>query len=104
MFHQVNVDPMDLTALRFLWWTDDNLNIAVKAYQLTVRTFGPTSSPSVAVYALRCTARDIAQTFRFMLLLLLNETFMWTTCSEMEVGSGFSGRVRVGSGSGRVRA
>ena len=58
MFHQVNVDPMDQTALRFLWWTDGNLDLAVKAYQLTVHSFGLTSSPSVAGYALRRTARE----------------------------------------------
>ena len=42
MFHRVNVDPMDQTALGFLWWTDGNLDLAVKAYQLTVHSFGLT--------------------------------------------------------------
>ena len=56
MFHQVRVDPIDQTALRFLWWTDGDPNMPVKVYQLTVHTFGLTSSPSIAGFALRRTA------------------------------------------------
>ena len=56
MFHQVRVDPIDQTALSFLWWTDGDPNMPVKVYQLTVHTFGLTSSPSIAGFALRRTA------------------------------------------------
>ena len=58
MFHQVRVDPMDQTALRFLWWTDGDPNMPVKVYQLTVHTFGLTSSSSIAGFALRRTATE----------------------------------------------
>ena len=58
MFHQINVDPIDQTTLRFLWWEDGDPTRAVKVYQLTVHTFGLTSSPSVAGYALRRTATE----------------------------------------------
>ena len=56
IFHQVRVDPIDQTALRFLWWTDGDPNMPVKVYQLTVHTFGLTSSPSITGFALRRTA------------------------------------------------
>ena len=58
MFHQVNVDPIDQTALRFLWWGDGDPSKSTKIYQLTVHTFGLTSSPSVSGYALRRTAQE----------------------------------------------
>ena len=58
MFHQVRVEPVDQSALRFLWWEDGNLNRQVKTYQLTVHTFGLTSSPSVTGFALRRTAEE----------------------------------------------
>ena len=58
MFHQVRVDPIDQTALRFLWWTDGYPNMPVRVYQLMVHTFELTSSPSVAGFALRPTATE----------------------------------------------
>ena len=58
MFMQVKVDPLDQSALRFLWWTDDDPTKDPKEYQLTVHCFGLTSSPSVAGFALRRTAED----------------------------------------------
>ena len=58
MFHQVKVDPVDQTALRFLWWEDGDPNKAIKIFKLTVHTFGLTSSPSVAGFALRRTAEE----------------------------------------------
>ena len=58
MFHQVKVDPADQSALRFLWWKDGDLSQPVTEYQLTVHTFGLTSSPSIAGFALRRTATD----------------------------------------------
>ena len=56
MFHQVRVHTKDQPALRFLWWEDGDPGKPIKTYQLTVHTFGLTSSPSVAGYALRQTA------------------------------------------------
>ena len=56
MFHQVQVHRDDQPALRFLWWKDGDLEQPIKIYQLTVHTFGLTSSPSIAGYTLRRTA------------------------------------------------
>ena len=56
MFHQVSVHEADQSALRFLWWRDGDPDQPVEIYQLTVHTFGLTSSPSIAGYALRRTA------------------------------------------------
>ena len=58
MFHQVRVDHIDQTAFSFLWLTDGDPNMPVKVYQLTVHTFGLTSSPSVTGFALRPTAPE----------------------------------------------
>ena len=58
MFHQVRVEPVDQSALRFFWWEDGNPNSQVKTYQLTAHTFGLTSSPSITGFALRRTAEE----------------------------------------------
>ena len=56
MFHMVKVHTDDQPALRFLWWRGGNPGEPVQSYQMTVHTFGLTSSPSIAGYALRQTA------------------------------------------------
>ena len=58
MFHSVKVDPRDQSALRFLWWEDDDISKPPKVYQFTVHCFGLTSSPSVAGFTLRRTADE----------------------------------------------
>ena len=58
MFHQVNVNPNDCDALRFLWWPNNDLNSEPEEYQMMVHLFGATSSPSCANFALRRTAED----------------------------------------------
>ena len=58
MFYSVKLDFRDQSALRFLWWKDDDISKSPKVYQLTVRCFGLTSSPSVAEFALRHTADE----------------------------------------------
>ena len=58
MFHMVKVDPKDQSALRFLWWRDGDPDKSIESYHLTVHTFGLTSSPSIAGYALRRTAHQ----------------------------------------------
>ena len=58
MFHMVKVDPKDQSALRFLWWRDGDPDKSIESYYLTVHTFGLTSSPSIAGYALRRTAHQ----------------------------------------------
>lgn len=58
MFHQVFVAPEDRGALCYLWWPDGDITKDPKTYQMLVHIFGATSSPSVAGYALRKTAKD----------------------------------------------
>ncbi|XP_074641169.1 uncharacterized protein LOC141898922 [Tubulanus polymorphus] len=58
MFHQVRVTPSMRDALRFLWWTDRNLNEAATEYRMRVHLFGTTSSPTCSNFALRKTAID----------------------------------------------
>lgn len=63
MFHQVKVIEEDRDALRFLWWPNGNLNQDPKWYQMKVHLFGATSSPTCAVFALRCRATDNSDKF-----------------------------------------
>ena len=63
MFHQVMVDPKDVDAFRFLWWSDDDLSKQPVEYRMKVHLFGSTSSPSCASFCLRKTAQDNAGNF-----------------------------------------
>ena len=63
MFHQVHVTPEDRGALCYLWWPNGDLSREPKTYQMLVHIFGAKSSPSVAGYALRKTAKDNEQDF-----------------------------------------
>ena len=58
MFHQVHVISEHRGALCYLWWPDGDISKAAKTYQMLVHIFGAKSSPSVAGYALRRTAKD----------------------------------------------
>ena len=63
MFHQVYVAPEDSGALCYLWWPNGDLSMEPKTYQMLVHIFGAKSSPSVAGYALRKTAKDNERDF-----------------------------------------
>lgn len=63
MFHQVYVAPEDSGALCYLWWQNGDLSKEPKTYQMLVHIFGAKSSPSVAGYAVRKTAKDNEQDF-----------------------------------------
>ena len=63
MFHQVFVAPEDGGALCYLWWPNGDLSKGPKTYQMLVHIFGAKSSPSVAGYALRKTAKDNEKDF-----------------------------------------
>jgi hypothetical protein len=63
MFHQVKVRDIDRDALRFLWWSDGNMDCPPTEYCMTVHLFGATSSPSCAAYSLQCMASDNAANF-----------------------------------------
>ena len=58
MFNQVKTTPKDRDALRLLWWPDGNLDQPPAHFRLTVQAFGLRSSPSIASYVVRRTARD----------------------------------------------
>ena len=75
MFHRVKVHPEDQPALRFLWWRDGHPDKPVKTYQLAVHTFGLTSSPSVAGYALRRTADENLTNASELTLAAIKEHF-----------------------------
>lgn len=67
MFYQVKVPEDQHDCLRFLWWRNGNLKQEVDEYCMSVHIFGAASSPSVANYALRNTAKltentDVADT------------------------------------------
>ena len=63
MFHQVHVTPENRGALCYLWWPNGDISREPKTYQMLVHIFGAKSSPSVAGYALRKTAKDNEQDF-----------------------------------------
>ena len=63
IIHQVHVTPEDRGALCYLWWPNGDLSREPKTYQMLVHIFGAKSSPSVAGYALRKTAKDNEQDF-----------------------------------------
>ena len=54
MFMQIKVAPSDRAFLRFLW----NHNGKIEEYEYTRHIIGATSSPCIASYALRRSARD----------------------------------------------
>ena len=58
MFYQVRVPKADADLMRFLWWPEGDLSQPLHEYRMVVHTFGATSSPSCANYALRKTAKD----------------------------------------------
>ena len=58
MFHQVLVTPEHRDALRFLWWTNEQMSGAPEIYRMKVHLFGGVWSPSCAAYALQRTFQD----------------------------------------------
>ena len=67
MFHQINVDPRDQNALRFLWWNKEDLYKESKVYKMVVHPFGATSSPSCANFCLKQTAREFGHLYPSMI-------------------------------------
>lgn len=63
MFHQVQVAPRDRDALRFLWWTNGDMESEPAVYRMTVHLFGAKSSPSCAAFCLREVANEFGKFF-----------------------------------------
>ena len=57
MFNQVIVDPKDRDVLRFLWWPDGDLSKDLAEYRMTKQVFGAKSSPSIADFCVKKTAK-----------------------------------------------
>ncbi|XP_043200214.1 uncharacterized protein LOC122369489 [Amphibalanus amphitrite] len=57
MFNQVRVNPEHRDLLRFLWWSDGDLDEQPREYRMCTHLFGATSSPAVALFALKKTAQ-----------------------------------------------
>ena len=62
IYHQVQVNPDDADALRFLW-LDVNSDEKPDTYQMLVHIFGGKDSPSCANYAVRRTTSDHGSKF-----------------------------------------
>ncbi|XP_066928973.1 uncharacterized protein [Clytia hemisphaerica] len=58
MFYQVQVPENQRRYLQFLWWEDGDSRNVVQEYEMCVHTFGSTSSPSCANFALRKAASE----------------------------------------------
>ena len=63
MFHQVYVSPDHRNLLRFLWWSDGNIDSKPTEFRMTVHLFGATLSPGCANFALKRTADDLKELF-----------------------------------------
>lgn len=58
MFHQFKVQENHRDFLRFLWWSNGNLQVPPSEYRMTVHLFGAKSSPGCANYGLKRIAND----------------------------------------------
>ena len=56
MFHQVKVTNEHKDLLRFLWFSNNDVNGPILQYRMTVHVFGARSSPSVVNFALKSAA------------------------------------------------
>ena len=74
MYHQVQVNPDDADALRFLW-LDVNSDEEPDTYQMLVHIFGGKDSPSCANYAVRRTASAHGSKFDEAVVECVNRSF-----------------------------
>ena len=74
MYSQVLVPESDQPALRFLWRAGRAKPPSVYQYQRHI--FGATSSPTSAIYALQCTARDQEKVYPEAAKIVMSDFFM----------------------------
>lgn len=75
MFYQVQVIEEDTDALRFLWWTSDDLDSPPEEFKMCVHIFGAKSSPCCANKALRQTAQDNDDVYDQEVIQTVNRNF-----------------------------
>ena len=63
MVHQLFIASEDRGAFCYLWWPNGDISREPKTFQMLVHVFGTKSSPSVAGYALRTSAKDNERDF-----------------------------------------
>ena len=63
MFHQVYVSPDHRNLLRFLWWSNRNIDSKPTEFRMTVHLFGAMSSPGCVNFALKRTTDDFKELF-----------------------------------------
>ena len=80
MFYQIRVDPSHRDALRFLRWSQGNLNDEPSIYRMTVHLFGAKSSPSCASFCLRQTAKEFGKYFDPQIFEILFKNFYVDDC------------------------
>ena len=80
MFNQIRVNPSDRDALRFLWWSQGNLNDEPSIYRMTVHLFGAKSYPSCASFCLRQTAKEFGKYYDPQISEIVFENFYVHDC------------------------
>lgn len=88
MFHQVRVPEEDRDFLRFLWWSDRDVNEEPLEYRMTVHLFEAVSSPSCASYALRKTADDNQSDFGHEVTKAVKRNFYVDDCLKSSATEG----------------
>ena len=61
--------------LRFLWWSEDNLDSGITDHEMCVHLFGAVSSPSSSNYALRKAAVDNSSCYRNDVVVAIMNNF-----------------------------
>ena len=84
------MDPKDTSALRFLWWSEGNMDEEPTEYNMNVYLFGATSSPTCASFCLRQVAREFGHMHQPLTSEIVKHNFYVDNClfsceSETEV-------------------
>ena len=80
MFYQVKVPLHQRDLLRFLWWPQGDMQQDIVECRMHAHIFGATSSPAVAKFALRKTARDNSDSFSEEAVDTVNRSFYVDDC------------------------
>ena len=75
-FYQVKIPPDQRSHLRFLWWTNNDINKEVVDFEMCAHVLGGTSSPSCCNFAIKKTTIDNEKKFGEMAAATLKENFM----------------------------